>query len=79
MTILSHKYEAMMKLSEDFSFINGYELSTMTTEELNMRASNLDSKYPNDINQAEFVSEIKCFKFQADALLRAHVSKIWEI
>ena len=34
-----------------------------------MRASNLDSKYPNDINQAEFVSEIECFKFQADALL----------
>ena len=34
-----------------------------------MRASNLDSKYPNDINQAEFVSENECFKFQADALL----------
>ena len=41
----------------------------MTTEELNMRASNLALKYSNDINQAEFVSEIECFKFQADALL----------
>ena len=29
---IKNKYEAMMKISEDFSFLNGYELSTMTTE-----------------------------------------------
>lgn len=71
-TLLSQtdwRYDQMKTVSDDFSFLYGKFLKSMSVDDLKKSAADLSIKYENDLNTYEFCTEIESFKFQAPALI----------
>lgn len=71
-TILTHinwRFEKMNEVCEDFSFLFGWSLESMSIGDLQKSAADLAIKYSNDLSIVDFTSEIENFKFQAETIL----------
>ena len=64
------RYKQMKIIFEDFSFLFGSSLESMSVTELQKAAADLSSKYDKDLNSYEFSCEIESFKFQVCGLMQ---------
>lgn len=61
-TQLNWRYEKLMEIADDFGFLSGESLHSISTTELKKAAMDLAIKYEKDINKAEFIDEISDFQ-----------------
>ena len=67
-TQMQWRLEATSRVSSDFLFLTGKQISLSSVEELQQNALNLPQKYQNDLNSFELQAEIESFKFHAKSI-----------
>ncbi|XP_060855602.1 52 kDa repressor of the inhibitor of the protein kinase-like [Metopolophium dirhodum] len=65
---ISWRFEALSNIANDFEFLSGFHLNTLSIEDLKKHAANLVLKYSSDLN-SELLNEIECFKYQGEAII----------
>ncbi|XP_022174160.1 uncharacterized protein LOC111036447 [Myzus persicae] len=65
---ISWRFEALSNIANDFEFLSGFHLNTLSIEDLKKLAADLVLKYSSDLN-SEFLNEIECFKYQGEAII----------
>lgn len=66
---IENRFVALNEVADDFSFLNGNAIQTMTVDDLQKSVADLEMKYPLDLNAHEFSVEIESFKFQSSLIL----------
>ncbi|KMQ87036.1 zinc finger mym-type protein 1-like protein [Lasius niger] len=70
-TLITHfqwRFEKLNDIAENFNFLSIQSLKNISTENLKKQAADLALNYENDINRAEFLSELESLKFQGHTL-----------
>ncbi|XP_060855368.1 uncharacterized protein LOC132953444 [Metopolophium dirhodum] len=65
---ISWRFEALSNNANDFEFLSGFHLNTLSIEDLKKHAADLVLKYSSDLN-SELLNEIECFKYQGEAII----------
>lgn len=65
---MTWKSQTLMETSQDFEFLSGPALVTMTVTELQKSAFNLASKYNKDLDGLEISAEIESFQFFIESI-----------
>lgn len=68
MSEMKKRVDSASSLNSNFAFLNGSEILTMSTEELQKHGADLARKYERDLNTVEFCQELYVFKEQAPLL-----------
>ncbi|XP_060845912.1 uncharacterized protein LOC132925540 [Rhopalosiphum padi] len=58
----------LSNITNDFEFLSGFHLNTLSIEDLKKHAADLVLKYSSDLN-SELLNEIECFKYQGEAII----------
>lgn len=65
---ISWRFEALSNIANDFDFLSGFHLTTLSIEDLKKHSADLVLKYNSDLN-SELLNEIECFKFQGETII----------
>ncbi|XP_025408620.1 uncharacterized protein LOC112682293 [Sipha flava] len=65
---ISWRFEALSNIANDFEFLSGFHLNTLSIEDLKKHTSDLVLKYSSDLN-IELLKKIECFKNQGEAII----------
>lgn len=65
---ISWRFEALSNIANDFEFLSGFYINTLSFEDLKKYAADLVFKYSRDLN-SKLLNEVECSKYQGEVII----------